>query len=392
MFSAVNSAFIVVTMDALSPDPADRTNALLEQLLSSFNNQSLPAGVQDTAFSPGGRVVRQNCLFFASLFSSLLAAAGAVLAKQWLAHYERTGQTGPLDEQGLRRTKKFLGAKKWKLGHMVEALPMLILLSLGLFFIGIADYLWTLNRAVAAVATAFSAVGTALYMSMLLAAAVFPDCPYQTAPSVLLARFGRYYGAATTKYLKSALEKHQTRVVELGGRQQQSRFTHVVWCLLQWVTPDASTEQTPPRNPQSSALLADTAISLWTLAPRRDILLAIAWNFPTLQDPGDMIRVLNVITIPALMKGLQDAIVSKSIGQEEHVLVLARTVALARIVSPWRAGVHRLEPPPDKIFRRALRTDSWGLAMLLLVIDHNPYWQAALRDTDYYREIPASIR
>lgn len=48
-------------------------------------------------FAPARAAVRQNCTFFASLCCSLLAAAGAVLAKQWLQEYERTGQTGMVE-------------------------------------------------------------------------------------------------------------------------------------------------------------------------------------------------------------------------------------------------------------------------------------------------------
>lgn len=116
-----------------------QTNTLLLLILTSLNNGTLTAPTLPSLFAPAPGIVRQNCFFFASLFTSLLAATGAVLAKQWLANYEKTGQTGPLDEQGLRRTAKFRGTEQWKLQPIVEALPTLILLSLGLFFIAITD-------------------------------------------------------------------------------------------------------------------------------------------------------------------------------------------------------------------------------------------------------------
>lgn len=140
LFSAVNSAFIIVTIAALSPDPSDKTNAILLLLITTMNNTTLIPADLSSQFAPTPGIVRRNCFFIASLFSSLLAAAGAVLAKQWLANYEKTGQTGPLDEQGGRRSAKFRGAEKWYLQHVVEALPTLILISLGLFFVAIADY------------------------------------------------------------------------------------------------------------------------------------------------------------------------------------------------------------------------------------------------------------
>lgn len=170
-------------MGGLSPGPSDETNDLLRLIVILLSNNTLMSGQVNPPFAPGPGVVRQNCFFCASLFSSLIAAAGAVLAKQWLAYYERTGQTGPLDEQGLRRSKKFLGAERWRLRYVVETLPTLILLSLGLFFAAMADYVWTINREVAIVITALSGLSTLLYTFMLIAAAIFPDCPFQTAPS-----------------------------------------------------------------------------------------------------------------------------------------------------------------------------------------------------------------
>lgn len=173
-------------MGGLSPDTASQTNNLLRLLVTHADNRTLSANDLDPPFTPGPGVVRQNCFLFASLFSSLLAAAGAVLAKQWLANYERTGQTGTAEEQGLRRTEKYIGAKTWKLHNVVDALPTLILVSLGLFFVAVADYVRTINREVAVVIIAFSSIGIFLYVLMLVSAALFTDCPYQTAPSLAL--------------------------------------------------------------------------------------------------------------------------------------------------------------------------------------------------------------
>ena len=81
-------------------------------LVLGANSSMLNQNDINPPFTPAPGAVRQNCFFVASLFNSLIAAAGAVLAKQWLAYYERTGQTGPVEEQGLRRTEKYLGAEK----------------------------------------------------------------------------------------------------------------------------------------------------------------------------------------------------------------------------------------------------------------------------------------
>ncbi|KAG8983322.1 hypothetical protein FRB93_007301 [Tulasnella sp. JGI-2019a] len=140
------------------------------------NDLSLP-------FVPGGSAIRQNCTFSASLCCSLLAAVGAVLAKQWPQSYERTGQTGPLDQQAIRRTEKFVGAEKWGLRRVVEALATLLLISLALFFVALVNYLWTVNETVAIVVLGFAAAGGLFYLLIITLTAIFSACPYQTGPS-----------------------------------------------------------------------------------------------------------------------------------------------------------------------------------------------------------------
>ena len=69
MFSAVNSAFLIVTMGGLSSAPMDETNLLLRQILAAAYNHSSGAQppVGEATFTPTTAIVRQNCVFFASL-------------------------------------------------------------------------------------------------------------------------------------------------------------------------------------------------------------------------------------------------------------------------------------------------------------------------------------
>ncbi|KAG8980724.1 hypothetical protein FRB93_009031 [Tulasnella sp. JGI-2019a] len=189
LFSAVNTAFIVVALTALSANPADETNHLLRLLVMNVSNHTLTESDRSPPFTPGRAAIRQNCTFFASLCCSLLAAIGAVLAKQWLQSYERTGQTGPIYQQAVKRTQKFVGAEKWGLRPVVETLATLLLISLALFFVALIDYLWSVNKTVAIVVLAFAAVGGLLYSLMVVLAAISPACPFQTGPSVALRYF-----------------------------------------------------------------------------------------------------------------------------------------------------------------------------------------------------------
>ncbi|KAH7911660.1 hypothetical protein BJ138DRAFT_893318, partial [Hygrophoropsis aurantiaca] len=92
LFSAVSTSFVTSMQSNLSPDPTATTNVLLMQLVQAANTSAF-AG-QDLELpswnGPGSTVIWTQSLIYASLASSLLAALGAVLGKQWLAHYHQS--------------------------------------------------------------------------------------------------------------------------------------------------------------------------------------------------------------------------------------------------------------------------------------------------------------
>ncbi|KAG8995174.1 hypothetical protein FRB93_001207 [Tulasnella sp. JGI-2019a] len=187
LFSAINTSFIILALTGLSAGPSDQTNHLLRLLLTNKTSPTLTSNDLDLpTFAPDRASVRQNCLFFASLGFSLIAAAGAVLARQWLQQYERTGQTGPVRGQAIRRTEKYLGAKRWGLAQVVQALPSLLFLSIALFSIGLVDYLWVIDKTVALVVTVYAVVGFMAYGFTLIAGVIFRSCPFQTVLSLFI--------------------------------------------------------------------------------------------------------------------------------------------------------------------------------------------------------------
>ncbi|KAG8985263.1 hypothetical protein FRB93_005913 [Tulasnella sp. JGI-2019a] len=187
LFSAVTTAFIVLTLASLRAPPSYQTNALLILMVTQAGNSTLTQNELNPSFTPNrAAAVRQNCTFFASLCTSILAAAGAVLAKQWLQSYERTGQAGSRRNQAILRTQKCVCAESWGLRPVVEALPTLLLISLALFFVALCDLLWSTSQPVAFVAVAFTAAGAMFYAFTVIAAAVDEFCPYQTAVSTVI--------------------------------------------------------------------------------------------------------------------------------------------------------------------------------------------------------------
>lgn len=360
LFSAVNSAFLVVTLGALSPDPMAETNYLLRLLVLRVDNSTLTTEDLNPSFPPTPGLVRQNCFFFASLFSSLLAAAGAVLAKQWLANYERTGQTGPLEEQALRRTEKFLGSEKWGLRYVVEALPTLILISLGLFFVAIGDYVWTINREVAILIIVFSTVGSFLYFLMLLSAAVFSQCPFRTAPSELLVGFyqlalrplvllGRNILIAVVGVVVAAPLMGVVGAVPLF-RDPEHQINQALSRFITWmdklVTPTrrlwSPNSLVVSRRLNAELLHAESARLMLDVSPHEDVIVSVARNVLALREFSSLQRLARSTAVVSLAHHLNmqifDLQKAHSIASEERAIITARALVHVLHTDPIRYG------------------------------------------------------
>ncbi|KAG8903080.1 hypothetical protein FRC01_009339, partial [Tulasnella sp. 417] len=111
-----------MTTPSLSPDPAKETNYLLRVLITKLDNAKFPSVPELPSQGKDPISVRANCLLYSSLCCSILAAVGAMLAKEWLQSFERGGQMGPIHEQVLRRQHKFNGMRQWLLEPMRLAL------------------------------------------------------------------------------------------------------------------------------------------------------------------------------------------------------------------------------------------------------------------------------
>jgi hypothetical protein len=122
-----------------------------------------------------------NVFWFMSLVFSLTAALAATIVQQWVRDYMHVFQryTHPLKRA---RVRQFLyeGAEKWYMPVVVDAVPALIHISLFLFFIGLADYLFNINTATATPTTIMIAICAGLYLWCIIAPVHDAQSPYQS--------------------------------------------------------------------------------------------------------------------------------------------------------------------------------------------------------------------
>ncbi|KAJ6553185.1 hypothetical protein B0H19DRAFT_1155869 [Mycena capillaripes] len=190
LFSAVSSAFIIQIQPELQPDPNATTQALLVLLIQNLTD--LPAAIlppgaamPPSTTPPTMVVIAQTILYF-SLFATLGAALLAVLAKQWLLHYNSAGERGTIEERGLERQRKVDGMRSWGFELVMQVFPLLLQFALLLFATALSIYLWTINHAIAATAITLTWLGCILYAMMIISAVASPDSPFQTSLSFLL--------------------------------------------------------------------------------------------------------------------------------------------------------------------------------------------------------------
>ena len=192
LFSAVSSAFIVNMESSLSPNPSDTTNSLLMILINKIDNNTFPPQQASLPVwnGPSSTSIWVQTLAHTSLSTSLLAAFGAVLGKQWLGHFKTTRfGRGTLQERCQRRQKKLDGLEAWHISTIIATLPIFLQLSLLFFGIALAANIWNQQHTVASVIMATTAFGLIFYFFTVVASLKSPDCPFQTPVSTVLQSF-----------------------------------------------------------------------------------------------------------------------------------------------------------------------------------------------------------
>ncbi|TFK68280.1 hypothetical protein BDN72DRAFT_858511 [Pluteus cervinus] len=199
LFSATVTAFAAESYTWLD-NPADTNTDLLAQLVRLQLNNSNPSSVDFDLglippFKPSESAVRINVVWFLSLTLSLGTVLIGVLCLQWLRAFQRR-TSGPLQDRLARRQMTFDGLIAWKVPEIISSLPLILELSLILFFVGMVDLLWMRHPTVAIlVAIPIAAVILVVVFTTLMPAIELvlgegsdrsPRCPYRS-PQALLA-------------------------------------------------------------------------------------------------------------------------------------------------------------------------------------------------------------
>ncbi|QRV78096.1 activating signal cointegrator 1 complex subunit 3 [Ceratobasidium sp. AG-Ba] len=193
LFSAIATAFILESMKQLQPDPAEVAASTLlnisRTLVAISNRQSVPSDSLNITYpkvaAPSHVSILVNSLWLSSLCLSLGVSLMAMLAKRWCLRF-LSGRSGPYHEQARRRQKRWDGIVKWRMQDVMNALPLLMHISLALFAVGLVLYLWEINRQVAMPVLVIVGIFFCLYAGCTALPFISRSGPYGTTLSDVL--------------------------------------------------------------------------------------------------------------------------------------------------------------------------------------------------------------
>ena len=164
--------------------------AHIHQQLSTQPNgsrPSIPSSLSNPTepFSPPSSGVWVNGLWFLSLVISLTCALLATLAQQWARQYlENAYPVYPryLSPHKRARLRAFRrrGVDKLHIPWTMEAVPVLLHLSLFLFFVGLSVFLFGVNHTIFKAVTAWIALCVILYACLTIFPFMYKSSPYST--------------------------------------------------------------------------------------------------------------------------------------------------------------------------------------------------------------------
>ncbi|KZV87779.1 hypothetical protein EXIGLDRAFT_620265, partial [Exidia glandulosa HHB12029] len=145
LFSAVATAFVIESYQLLQPDNSAYMATALYILVAASNHSTgmaLPAPPDLAYKAPISRWI--NGLWFTSILLALAVALLSILVKQWITEYRaRNNASAKSPRDWARRREVYSQAlNAWPVAEVVSFLPVLLHLSLFLFFAGTVAFLW----------------------------------------------------------------------------------------------------------------------------------------------------------------------------------------------------------------------------------------------------------
>ena len=178
--------------------------------------------------------MRVNVLWFASLGMSTACALWATLMQQWARRYVQVADRPYVTQKQARIRAYFAeGVEKFGLATAVDVLPVLLHLSVLLFYIGLVDFLLNINHTVGFTLLSLVALSVLVYLILSIMPLYYCNSPYLTplssaiwfvleaAPLIKL-----WFHGHSTKGRRKRLQQGMVRALERIGAKRAWDMDH----------------------------------------------------------------------------------------------------------------------------------------------------------------------
>ncbi|OCH84576.1 hypothetical protein OBBRIDRAFT_390956 [Obba rivulosa] len=195
LFSGVLTAFIVGVYSLPAPNGTPDVNTeillFLAAQYSAINASTAPQyakllSLRTTPSQSPTALTWVSTLWYYSLILSLSAASIGITIRQWLNHFISPLPSEPISGTYVHCLRWYMGIVAWHVPETLSLIPILLLLALILFVVGLVILLWTLNSVVV-VSTAPAIAALLCFIAFTTVAPIWkPRCPYKS-PQALVA-------------------------------------------------------------------------------------------------------------------------------------------------------------------------------------------------------------
>jgi Family of unknown function (DUF6535) len=182
LYSAILTAFIIESMKLIQEDVTEATRDVLFTITRQLANNTV-AAFEPKSFVAPAWAVRVNYYFFTAISCTLMSALSAVLALQWVGSYDTGLNPSSPEGRALQRHVRYRGVEKWRMVQIIAFLPLLIFAALFLFFVGLAEWMWTIHQGVSAIIIAGVILGATFFVATTATSMTYVGAPFRTPTS-----------------------------------------------------------------------------------------------------------------------------------------------------------------------------------------------------------------
>ncbi|KAJ3557306.1 hypothetical protein NM688_g1540 [Phlebia brevispora] len=198
LFSAIVTAFTIVSLAWLQQDPGDATNIFLAYFslqFSSFvvapghvnsSSPALPLQNVTSSFVPPPYAIPVNALWVLSLTLSLISAFFAIAVQQWLRQLQLPPGIS-LQKAAQLLSLRFDGMMAWQVPGVIALLPLLLQIAVVLFLAGLFTLFRALNDTITILFGVSASFALGIFLFMTFSPLVSARCPYKSPllPTIL---------------------------------------------------------------------------------------------------------------------------------------------------------------------------------------------------------------